>query len=170
MLVDCYNNTSRSGVDGFARYIADNYRLRHDRWRKEAKRGTNSRITSLLFEDEDGCHGLPYADEVRLNNESVGTNRVIKRVQLHRAYIVCDLVNVTYSVAEIHESENYPTKAVLRHIDHLKLEQPIAYYIEHPRVRPKISIRQWSQVKEPVETMYLDQSIEDVNRRELKAG
>ena len=170
MLVDCYNNTSRTGLDGFDRYIANNYRLRHDRWRKEAKRGTNSRITSLLVEDEDGCLGLSFADEVKLNDESAVTNRMTKRLRLHRAYIVCDLVNVAYSIAEIHESENYPSKAVLRHADHLKLEQPIAFYKENPRVRPKICIRQWKQIKEPVETNQFDRSSVDLNRRELKAS
>ena len=148
MLVDCYNDTSQTGVDGFSRYISNNYRLRHDRWRRKTN-GKNNRITSLLSEDEDGRLGLTYENEKKLNQESGETNKLFKRLQLNRAYIVCDLIVVQYVIYELKQDDFSQSKVALKHIDHLKLERPIDDYIENTRLVPKIDIRQWSQVKDP---------------------
>tara|TARA_Y100001978_G_C23662355_1_gene419360 strand:+ start:769 stop:1008 length:240 start_codon:yes stop_codon:yes gene_type:complete len=79
MLVEAYNNSSQTGIEGFAKYAEKKYRLHHERWkvRNDTKEDC---ITKLLVYDDDGLPTLTYEDEMLLNKEVAQINKYHKRL------------------------------------------------------------------------------------------
>ena len=148
MLGEAYNDSSKTGIAGFAKYVGKEYRLHHERWkvRNDTK---EDRITKLLVYDDDGLPTLTYEDELVLNKEVAEINKHQKRLQLHSAYKVGEMIVVHYSVFETRNDEFNKAVKVIPYIDHLTMERPLEEYSNNGRILPKIKMRQWSEFKMP---------------------
>ena len=149
MLGDAYNDSSQTGIEGFAKYVGKEYRLHHERW-KVSNDTNQDRVTKLLTYDADGLPTLTYANELELNKEVAEINKHHKRLQLHDAYFAGEMIVVQYSIFETkHDEFNNNTTKIFHHIDHLTLERPLKEYSENSRLIPKIKTRQWGEMKFP---------------------
>jgi len=145
MLITAYSDTSETGVEGFRKVAASDYRLRHHRWRIDNDT-KHDRITQLLEIDDEGYPSLPFEAEARLNAEVAERNGLIKQLYLHRAHFAGEVLVVYYTVEE-HKPSAHNKSAVrdaIGHADYIWLEKPVRDYRENGRLVPKIRIRQWT--------------------------
>lgn len=145
MLITAYSDVSETGVEGFRKVAAKEYRLRHHRWRI-ANDTKHDRVTQLLELDDEGYPSLTLAAEVKLNSEVAQRNGMMKQLFLHRAYFAGEMLVVHYTVEEQKRS-SHSKRAVrdaLGHADYVWLEKPLAEYKANGRLVPKIRVRQWT--------------------------
>ena len=149
MLCDVYSDSSSTGIMSFKRYASKDYQLKHKSWMTINDTQQN-RITNLLKYDDNGIPYLTYKDEVELNTEVAKTNNHRKRLRLHSAFLVDEVIAVNYTIYETKMGEFTNHTQTFQHIDHLTLERPIQDYKKNGRLVPKIKIRQWSEIKTPL--------------------
>lgn len=145
MLITAYNDISETGIEGFRKVAAKNYRLRHHRWRIDNDT-KHDRITQLLEIDDEGYPSLPFEAEARLNAEVAERNGLIKQLFLHRAHFAGEMLVVHYTVEEQKRSAHNKTavRDAMGHADYVWLERPVIEYRRNGRLIPKIKIRQWT--------------------------
>tara|TARA_R100000388_G_scaffold78223_2_gene57036 strand:- start:812 stop:1591 length:780 start_codon:yes stop_codon:yes gene_type:complete len=145
MLITAYSDVSETGVEGFRKVAARDYRLRHHRWRIDNDT-KHDRVTQLLELDDEGYPSLTLAAEVKLNSEVAQRNGMVKQLFLHRAHFAGEVLVVHYTVEEQKPSAH--TKRAVRdalgHTDYIWLEKPVADYKKNGRLVPKIRVRQWT--------------------------
>jgi len=148
MLCDVYSDSSSTGIMSFKKYISKDYQLKHKNWLTINDTQQN-RITNLLRYDDNGIPYLTYKDEVELNAEVAKTNNHRKRLRLHSAYLVDEIIVVNYTIYETKMGEFANQTQTFQHIDHLTLDRSIHDYKQNGRLTPKIKVRQWSEIKTP---------------------
>lgn len=149
MLCDVYSDSSSTGIVSFKKYISKEYKLKHNGWGTKIKSKQN-RVTRLLKFDENNEPYLTYQDEIKLNTEVATLNNHTKRLRLHTAFLVDQIIFVNYTIYETKMGEFANHTQPFQHIDHLTLERPINDYKENGRLIPKIKVRQWSEIKTPM--------------------
>tara|TARA_Y100001938_G_C8027924_1_gene399017 strand:+ start:414 stop:1175 length:762 start_codon:yes stop_codon:yes gene_type:complete len=149
MLCDVYSDASTTGIRSFKKYISKNYKLKHKSWKTKNNTKQN-RVTSLLKIDEKGDPYLTYNDELELNAEVASANNHTKRLRLHSAFLVDEIIVVNYTIYETKMGEFINHTRTFQHIDHLTLDRPIKDYKQNGRLTPKIKVRQWSEIKTPL--------------------
>ena len=144
MLITAYSDVSDTGVEGFRKVAARDYRLRHHRWRIDNDT-KHDRIAQLLELDDEGYPSLSLDAEIKSNAEVAKRNDFIKQLFLHRAHFAGEVLVVHYTVEERKRIYNKRTiRDALGHTDYVWLERPVAEYKANGRLVPKIKIRQWT--------------------------
>ena len=145
MLITAYSDVSETGVEGFRKVAARDYRLRHHRWRIDNDT-KHDRVTQLLKLDGEGYPSLSLDAETTLNAEVAERNGLIKQLFLHRAHFAGEMLVVYYTVEEQKPSAH--TKRAVRdalgHTDYVWLDRPVDDFRNNGRIVPKIRIRQWT--------------------------
>ena len=145
MLITAYSDVSDTGVEGFLKVAARDYRLRHHRWRIDNDT-KHDRITQLLELDDEGYPSMSIQAEIQCNKEVSQRNGMVKQLFLHRAHFAGEMLVVHYTVEEQKRS-SHSKRAVrdaLGHTDYVWLDRPVADYKKNGRLVPKIRIRQWT--------------------------
>ena len=145
MLITAYSDISETGVEGFRKVAARDYRLRHHRWRIDNDT-KHDRIAQLLELDDEGYPSLPLDAEIKLNAEVAERNDFVKQLFLHRAHFAGEVLVVHYTVEEQKRSSHskLAIRDALSHTDYVWLDRPVADYKKNGRLVPKIRIRQWT--------------------------
>jgi transcriptional regulator with XRE-family HTH domain len=144
MLITAYSDVSETGVEGFRKVAARDYRLRHHRWRIDNDT-KHDRIAQMLELDDEGYPSLPLDAEIKLNAEVAERNDFVKQLFLHRAHFAGEMLVVHYTVEERKRIYSKRTiRDALGHTDYVWLEKPLAEYKANGRLVPKIRIRQWT--------------------------
>lgn len=145
MLITAYNDISETGIEGFRKVAASDYRLRHHRWRIDNDT-KHDRITQILKIDDEGYPSLSLNAETTLNAEVAERNGLIKQLFLHRAHFAGEMLVVHYTVEEQKPSAHNKTavRDAMDHADYVWLERPVREYRQNGRLIPKIKIRQWT--------------------------
>ncbi len=144
MLITAYSDVSETGVEGFRKVAAKDYRLRHHRWRIDNDT-KHDRIAQLLELDEEGYPSLSLDAEIKLNAEVAERNDFIKQLFLHRAHFAGEMLVVHYTVEERKRIYSKRTiRDALGHTDYVWLDRPVDDFRNNGRIVPKIRIRQWT--------------------------
>ncbi len=144
MLITAYSDVSETGVEGFRKVAARDYRLRHHRWRIDNDT-KHDRIAQLLELDEEGYPSLSLDAEIKLNAEVAERNDFIKQLFLHRAHFAGEMLVVHYTVEERKRIYSKRTiRDALGHTDYVWLDRPVDDFRNNGRIVPKIRIRQWT--------------------------
>lgn len=144
MLITAYSDISVTGVEGFRKVAAKDYRLRHHRWRVDNDT-KHDRMTQLIELDDEGYPSLSLDAEIKLNAEVSERNDFTKQLFLHRAHFAGEMLVVHYTVEERKRIYSKRTiRDALGHTDYVWLEKPVADYKKNGRLVPKIKIRQWT--------------------------
>ena len=144
MLKHCYNETSKTGIDNFGKYVSTNYRLTN----KNAEQWIPS--NPLRKHGTQDYIGITYTSELDYNKKYADANGTNRTVTLQRAYIEDEKVVVFYNsqqkrLATQHNEER--TLDVRRALDHLTLEKSIETHANDNRLKPKIKRRAWTEIK-----------------------
>ena len=144
MLITAYSDVSETGVEGFRKVAAKDYRLRHHVWAIDNDT-KHDRVTQLLELDDEGYPSLSMQSEIQCNQEVATRNGIVKQLFLHRAHFAGEMLVVHYTVEERKRIYSKRTiRDALGHTDYLWLEKPVADYKKNGRLVPKIKIRQWT--------------------------
>ena len=143
MLNHCYNETSETGIENFAKYVSKDYRLTN----KNAGKWIPS---NPLHQHKTDDFGITYESELDHNKKYADANGTKRTVTLQRAYIEDEKIMVFYfsNIKQL-ATKNKVERAVdvRRALDHLTLEKSIETHANDNRLKPKIKRRAWTEIK-----------------------
>jgi len=143
MLSHCYNETSETGIENFAKYVSKDYRLSNKNIGKWIP-------SNPLHKHKTDDFGVTYESELDHNQKFADTNGTNRTVTLQRAYIDDEKIVVFYNWQQKRLATQYNAERTLdvrRALDHLTLEKSIETHANDNRLKPKIKRRAWTEIK-----------------------
>lgn len=137
MVTQCYNEESATGVEGFAAYAHDDYRVYNDSFAR--------RVSERYAEARSNGGGLSIETERTINAQNSAVNGNLFKRHLHKHYFFEGLLIVVYmQVNYVKSSPNVATERKI--IDHIVLEHDKEAYEQDGNLRPKIMKRHWAHL------------------------